>query len=428
MILVDLTKNKYPDARPLNRAAQNWIGQHRPDDTRITLFVRADQEIVAREVFPAAETIVVNGLQVPDDWVDTHNLAEIRVLAYLEELQDIESPLFILTYSEELYRRVQVRYQHLEVHLVKLAWVYMTYSGILPVQPVLTGAVTASRINEAVSAIQRLIDIGMLNNWMLHSQLRAFLGRINPRLEEKGPAGEIGQFVEAAARRGLVEHQGQGGGAQLRASAAYRTGEAKLIEELQSQRPDVELRKIIYDHLSAEGWGPYSRVRQRLFDTVEHVVAEHSGTRADGSQGPGIRVIELISASVQRTRDQVESEQHSPDIERRPIGWQGAKEFLGKLFSTQPVLLDANRDVIQTKQDIVSMINAPAVHSLAEGWRTTCELEIARAAWNKVTLINPAPGFLELHVLATTLFPDPQGRDARIAELMRGLSAPQPED
>lgn len=429
MILIDLTKNKYPDARPLARSAQKWMEQYRPDDTSICVFVRADQEIVVQTLFPHAETILIDGLQGPDDWVDTHNLAEAGVLAYLSERtkgDSIASPIHILTYAEELFRRVQSEFSHLEVHLVKLAWVYMNFSGILSAPSQAPSDITAVRLAEGAAAIRRLVDIGLLDDWMLQSQLRTFIGRINPRLEEKGPPGEVGLFVDEAARKGLVERQGQGGSAQLRAAEAYRSGEDRQIQEQHLQRPDIELRKTIYDHLSREGWGPYSRIRQKLFESVEQVVTEHSGVRADGSPGPGVRVIELISASVQRTRDQIESDQRSMELERRPIGWQGAKEFLWRLFSTQPVLLDSNRTVIQTPQDIVSMINAPAVHGLADGWRTLCELEIARAAWSKVTEINPVPGFFELHVLATTLFPDPQGRDARVAELMRGLSGTRP--
>jgi hypothetical protein len=113
--------------------------------------------------------------------------------------------------------------------------------------------------------------------------------------------------------------------------------------------------------LRRQGLGPFSSIRQALFDALGIVVT---------SQSDGKTLIGVVNETIERTKVSVLAKS-----EGQTIPWRKVKEFLREILTRKPILLASDGTVLCPSLQSLSA----SVHGLANNWRLELEGELILA-------------------------------------------------
>jgi len=137
----------------------------------------------------------------------------------------------------------------------------------------------------------------------------------------------------------------------------------------------------ILDILSKKNLGPFSNIREMLYDSFESVLLSSSKLNKPTS------INQLIIESVELTKN---------NLEQKTYPWNKVRNFLRTLLSLSPVLLDSNNSPFFLT---FSNINYPA-SSLVSEWRVKLEGELILIIVNELQKIS----FFHLDILSRILY------------------------
>jgi len=211
------------------------------------------------------------------------------------------------------------------------------------------------------------------------TDVRSLLALTDSRLDKSNPPaatpGLITMIIQAAEKRNVVdldrtetpsnpsiwlkEKAGAAGNVRSATSNASETSTSKYGADLESSRETTTKSDQIYEALVDDSFGPYSRVREMLYDNLESKINEQSGE---------ITFRELLSETIRSTREQSIKE----EVIEGNYPWRGVKGFLVELLRRRPVVLDTDEQEIvpSFKSDLTE------VGELKESWNLELEGEL----------------------------------------------------
>ena len=269
---------------------------------------------------------------------------------------------------------------------------------------ILTEALQNERALERSSAIRQ-------------ADLRFYIGQIDNRLSKSGPLGStpglIKLLVESAESRQLIEVDRSTDkvnpfiwirNAKLKSPAKDKSVQPDLISGKSKSRSQEYM-----DILRTRDLGPFSSIRETLYDCLESVVRKGNRKRARP-----ITIMTTLGAAIDETIAICNNTNNKGKIDAERFPWRRVRQFLINIMIRRPVLLNEHKQIVAPSFSSVAMI----VTGLKENWRNDLEGELI------IALVESGIGIhlVDTPSLAGALFVSRTDKDEhRIGEIIQYL-------